>query len=586
MHGNGWEWCQDWRHEDYQDAPTDGGAWEEDGGIHRVIRGGLWRLAAWDCRSAIRSRSYPWDRYEYIGFRVASSLIEPSTTTETPTSTPTPMLSPTPTPTDTLTPSPTVTGTPPTPTVTPVGYVSVPTGLEATGGASAVLLSWNPNPEPHLAGYNVYRDTRADGTFTGKLNTDLLPQPSYIDETASAGVLYHYKVAAVSLQGSESAKSESASASIGTIEVWMPDVRGPAGAEVVLPINVTYATGITGNGMDIKVTYDATLLTPVEVQKTVLTQEFTFLDNSSIANGQINISGISAQGATIVGEGHILDIVFDVADTATLDATGSFVFVEVKMYDATPSLLSVDYSDTAILTVSPQYILGDIDGNGVVDSADALIALQISTGERIPTDLEQQAGDVNGDGVIDSADVTLILRLSVGLPLNPTGSKISLLTREQKSLVAATQYALTIGNGWGERGESVSIPITISSMEGIAGIDLVVNFDASILSLQTVTEGTLIQSGFVLDYEVSGGSIRISLAGPQAPVSQGGTILELNFQVLGLPPDTSALLPAYLKLSGEYGENKVWKNTVEATAGSFQTTGTSGIGNSSWSLYE
>jgi len=74
VHGNVWEWCQDYWHENYEGAPTDGSAWvtggNEDG---RVFRGGSWDFNPRYCRSAYRFYYTPDTRYNYIGFRVSCS---------------------------------------------------------------------------------------------------------------------------------------------------------------------------------------------------------------------------------------------------------------------------------------------------------------------------------------------------------------------------------------------------------------------------------------------------------------------------------------------------------------------------------
>ncbi|MFA6244510.1 MAG: SUMF1/EgtB/PvdO family nonheme iron enzyme [Candidatus Hydrogenedentales bacterium] len=60
MSGNVWEWCQDYWHDNYTGAPTDGSAWELPTGSYRVLRVGSWRCYDSLCRSANRvNYGYP-----------------------------------------------------------------------------------------------------------------------------------------------------------------------------------------------------------------------------------------------------------------------------------------------------------------------------------------------------------------------------------------------------------------------------------------------------------------------------------------------------------------------------------------------
>jgi uncharacterized protein (TIGR02996 family) len=76
MHGNVWEWCQDW-HTDYRCAPgyaenpvnVEGN--EED---DRILRGGSSIAAARCCRAAYRDGLHPSPRYPSVGYRVCFRL--------------------------------------------------------------------------------------------------------------------------------------------------------------------------------------------------------------------------------------------------------------------------------------------------------------------------------------------------------------------------------------------------------------------------------------------------------------------------------------------------------------------------------
>ena len=91
-----------------------------------------------------------------------------------------------------------------------------PAGLQAVfssvGQKPFIDLTWAPNLESDLAGYNVFRWTAGDQPR--KLNANLVPVSSYRDETVEPGTMYFYAVSAVDLRSNEGPRSAPASETV------------------------------------------------------------------------------------------------------------------------------------------------------------------------------------------------------------------------------------------------------------------------------------------------------------------------------------------------------------------------------------
>jgi hypothetical protein len=88
------------------------------------------------------------------------------------------------------------------PPATPVGLEA--TIIPATPEAPAhVELSWAINSEADLAGYNVYQSDR-DDTLGMRINSEVLPSPTFRDTSVVPGRRYFYRVSAVDNAGNES----------------------------------------------------------------------------------------------------------------------------------------------------------------------------------------------------------------------------------------------------------------------------------------------------------------------------------------------------------------------------------------------
>ncbi len=74
MHGNVWEWCEDWYADNYKKTPKDGSANTKGDKEYRVLRGGSWNNNADNSRSATRNRSNPANCDFNVGFRLLRTL--------------------------------------------------------------------------------------------------------------------------------------------------------------------------------------------------------------------------------------------------------------------------------------------------------------------------------------------------------------------------------------------------------------------------------------------------------------------------------------------------------------------------------
>ncbi|MBI4442326.1 MAG: hypothetical protein HY649_03000 [Acidobacteria bacterium] len=83
-----------------------------------------------------------------------------------------------------------------------------PQNFRAIAIPGAVEMSWSPNTESDLAGYNVYRSQ--GGPFQ-KLNPQPLPVPLFRDASVATGAPYSYQLRATDHQGNESGPSEEVS---------------------------------------------------------------------------------------------------------------------------------------------------------------------------------------------------------------------------------------------------------------------------------------------------------------------------------------------------------------------------------------
>lgn len=299
---------------------------------------------------------------------------------------------------------------------------AVPVGLQAFPAVASVLLTWDPNRQTRIMGYYVYRKV-GDGDYE-RITPEVVKQPRFEDLTPQLNALNYYKVSAVRgvvYPGTtqpiliEGRSSDEVQAQPGLIRLWLSDTYAKSGGTAILQINLLNATGLAANAMEIQVHYDPSILTPILVEKTIITKDLTL--SATLSRPGLLI--ISTEGEGILrGRGNIFDVYFQVKENVPI-GTESFVTVPyARMYDANGNSLRVEVAGDGIIIVSDRYFPGDVNGDGIVDQNDVELCLELAVGKRKPTNQELAAADLNGNGIIDRDDARMVSFIADGKSQN------------------------------------------------------------------------------------------------------------------------------------------------------------------------
>ena len=259
------------------------------------------------------------------------------------------------------------------------------------------------------------------------------------------------------------------------------------GSTITVPVMISGGESFAGFTFTISASEGLTLKS---IEKGALLEDADGMFTKNIAQKTVNWTC----SENLIGDGELMLLTFDVSETANEgDLTISIHLKDNKptnMVNADEKPVSTRFED--ILVTVSLVIYGDTNGDGEVDTADAVRLVRYLVDLVELTEPQKLAADVNHDNDLTSADSIRLVRYLVGFvdTLDTTAAEQPARARTAKQ--ATTGATVEIGTVSGEPGATVTVPVTISGNTGFAGFTLEVSYPET-LTLTKATKGSLLK---------------------------------------------------------------------------------------------
>ena len=329
--------------------------------------------------------------------------------------------------------------------------------IQANGGDGYIDLEWMQDDFDTLAGYNVYRSTSMNGAYT-KINGTVIAGNfnHYTDRNVEAGVTYYYYFTVVKTDQSES--SPSGVAAVASRDTTPPTIEHVAITSAAQSNNLSVVAYVYDNisVQQVKVYYrvngeteyryaemhrvgdkytgviPADAVTAAGVEYYIMANDGTLEGYCGSAKSPYTIQTYPVYTVKVrVVEGGVIYVsqikskegvrirVSVVADSGYTFLAGSLQYISsegvVFISDNEFEMPAMDVEINATFLVASTYELGDVNRDGRIDAADAILLLRYDAG-LTSFDREQLLlADVDRNGTIDVRDATKVLQSDIAV---------------------------------------------------------------------------------------------------------------------------------------------------------------------------
>ncbi|NCC35499.1 MAG: serine protease, partial [Chloroflexia bacterium] len=401
--------------------------------------------------------------------------------------------------------------------------------LQATGGEGYVDLMWTQTDFDLLAGFQFYRATTVNGTYT-RLNASIIPpdQRAYRDSNVVPGQPYYYKFTVVKSDMSESAFSNVATATpldtIAPVLQHTPITSAAPGLPLTLVADVTDNVAVQSVTLFYRALGGATYSNRAMI-KTVENRYAATLEGSLLVSPGIEYYIQASDGVNLTRSGRA-------------DLPHQTVVVDRPVVtDVTPSRGPTS-GNTAVTIAGSNFKAGVnvTFGGAACANVQRISSTQLTceTPPHFPATV---------DVVVTNPDVQ-------------SGSLLRAFTYQ------SDRASLGLPATGGGQGALVQVPINLANVTGLAAASLTVTFDSSILAVRSARTGSLTPGWSITANPNTPGEVRLAMASNGGSVSGSGVLALIEFEVLGAAGSSTVLQASSLALN----DGAI---PVDAAAGSF-----------------
>lgn len=442
--------------------------------------------------------------------------------------------------------------------------------LNSESSFNTVRLEWNAPNNPRVFRYQIKRSSLTNPNYA-LIESNYRENIYFDDSVLENGNLYCYRVEAFSQTDTLLETSNTSCSRWQQVELEIANVRAAAGSTTIVPIRIRNAAGLRTAGSEFWLNYDPQILQVTNVWPTALTESYTttyqIQSNGVLSQVVISMTPAVTPAVPLFDQGALFWLEVELLNVSSGDAplfwrpfVNTVGGTQLWALDPTDNPVDVPLELTlGSITIANTYMLGDVDGNGVINILDVKKTLGIAIGRETPPEpdsgleeLQLIAGDLNSNGRIDAADASLILHFIDQGQWPRPGEAIH-------SLQVTTPQTMTVqlDNPTGAQGQLVTVLFSATNLTDFAGGRVVLTYDPGVIDEVIAIEPLGVAQDFEMEAYNGEKGVVVAMAS-QTPISGNGVVFQLTVRLRSTAPTgDNPLQIGSVQLNDPYGRDLV-----------------------------